>query len=82
MVEGNNTNQIRVAHLNAYGFEVTEKFANDLAVYARNPAKTPSMLASGDAQQVIDTIKEIYGVRVSQEYANDLLAFAERSGDK
>lgn len=78
MVEGYNVNQIRVAHQNAYGFDVSESFARDLAAYVRHPAKTPGMLASGNAQQVMDTLKDIYGVRVSVEYANDLLAFAEK----
>lgn len=80
MVEGLNTNQIRVAHMNQYGFDVSERFADDLAAYVRNPAKAPAMLRSGDAQRVVDTIKDVYNVRVTKDYANDLLAFAEKGG--
>lgn len=80
MTEGLNTNQIRVAHVNQYGFDVTDNFANDLAAYVRNPAKTPGMLASGNVQRVIETIRDVYHVRVTAAYANDLLAFAEKGG--
>lgn len=66
--------------MNQYGFDVTDKFAGDLAMYVRNPKNTPGMLRSGDAQRVIDTIKDVYGVNVTQDYANDLLAFAEKGG--
>lgn len=79
-MEQHSTNQIRVAHMNAYGFDVTDKFAGDLAMYVRNPKKTPQMLASGDAQRVMDTIRDVYGVTVTRDYANDLIAFAEKGG--
>lgn len=80
MVEGFNTNQIRVAHQNQYGFDVGDRLADDLAAYVRNPAKAPAMLRSGDPQRVIDTIKDVYGVNVTKDYANDLIAFAEKGG--
>lgn len=82
MVEANDPRIISRTHLDYYGIETNDKFVADLAAYVRDPSRTPAMLQSGDAQQVIDTIKDIYGVRVTREYANDLLAFSERSGDK
>lgn len=53
-------------------------YAKDLAKYVRDPSGAPRMLQAGNAQEVIDTIRDIYGVRVTADYANDLLAFAER----
>lgn len=68
------------AHLDYYGFEPSDKYISDLAAYVHNPTKTPHMLATGDAQQVMDTIREVYDVRVSRAYADDLLAFSEKHG--
>lgn len=66
--------------MNQYGFDVNERFADDLAAYVRNPTKTPAMLRSGDAQRVIETVRDIYHQKITLDYANDLLAFAEKGG--
>lgn len=69
---------VRRAHQDYYGFEVSDKYISDLAAYVKNPARTPSMLASGDAQTVREAIQQVYGFWVTVDYANDLLAFSQR----
>lgn len=79
LMENSDPRIVKRAHLDYYGFEPSDKYISDLAAYVHNPTKTPHMLQSGDAQHVMDTIREVYDVRVSQAYANDLLAFSEKA---
>jgi hypothetical protein len=79
LMENSDTRIVRRAHMDYYGMEVTDRFIRDLDAYVKNPVKTPSMLATGDAQTVVDTIRDIYGVRAPLEYANDLIAFSEKA---
>jgi hypothetical protein len=78
MMENSDPRIISRTHLDYYGIETNERFVADLKAYVADPSRAPSMLATGDAQTVIDTIRDIYGVRVPVEYANDLIAFSEK----